>query len=161
MVFLCGITFGTKHKNKGCTKDLLGFSSLFLMLSLSSLLLLAAFSYQMALPTASVQLGLRGTGRSAQVMAFVSSFLKKAKTKKSMLEALCGHSGGGESSALPYAPLKNQELLPVCSKQIKAQQVWIHSKQRARNLRAARHCAKGNQRKENMLCTTRALLFTE
>lgn len=64
-----------------------------------------------------------------------------------MLETLCGHSEAGERWAPPYAPVKEQELLPVYSKWEGVQQVRLHSKQRAQNLQAARHCAKGDQRK--------------
>lgn len=78
-----------------------------------------------------------------------------------MPEALSGHSRAGERWAVPYAPVKNQELLPAPSKQTAAQQVQIHSKQRAPNLQVVRHCAQGEQGKGNMLCTTPAPLFAE
>lgn len=139
-----------------------GFFFLAFKCCLPPFISLAAFSNQMALPIASVQLGFRGTGHSAQASELCFfSFRKKKRNQRSMLEALSGHSRVGERWALPHAPVKKQELLPVPSKQIAAQQVRIHSKQRAPNLQVVRHCAEGDQRKGNMPCTAPAPLFAE
>lgn len=62
--------------------------------------------------------------------------LKKKRNQRRMLEVLSGHSRTGERWALPYVPVKKQELLPVPSKQIAAQQVRIQSKQRTPDLQA-------------------------
>jgi len=52
----------------------------------------------MALHIASVQLGSRGTGHSAQASGLCFFPLEKKKNthKKRVLEALCGHSGAVE-----------------------------------------------------------------
>lgn len=162
LLFLCNITLRNTHRNKGWTKDLTSFfSPLFYMMPpsfyfISCLLLSNGTAY------CKCAAGFEGngtfcTGKWTLFLPFWKIIFKKRQ--KRMLEALSGHSRVGERWALPYAPVKKQELLPVFSKQIAAQQVRIQSKQRAPNLQAARHCAEGEQRKGNMPCTTPAPLF--
>lgn len=124
---------------------------------------LAAFSNQMALPIASVQLGFRGTGHSAQAseLCFFPFRKKKKETKEACLKHSLVTVELVRDEHFPMDQLKKQELLPVPSKQIAAQQVRIHSKQRAPDLQVVRHCAGGDQRKGNVLCTAPAPLFAE